>query len=71
MTTGGTFLSCPSRFYCVEYVIDPWMEGNVGRANPARAAVQWDRLRGEEAEVAASCPFGSGRSDWDQRGNGP
>ncbi len=47
MATGGSFLLCSPRFYGVEYVINPWMEGNVGRADPARAASQWAHLRHE------------------------
>ena len=45
MPTGKSALLCPPRFYGVEYVINPWMEGNVGRADQARAAAQWDGLR--------------------------
>lgn len=47
MATGGSFLLCPPRFYGVEYVINPWMEGNVGRADLGRAVAQWDHLRRE------------------------
>ena len=36
---------CAPRFYGVEYVINPWMEGNVGRTDAALAARQWDGLR--------------------------
>ncbi|MDG2306224.1 MAG: TIGR00300 family protein [Candidatus Binatia bacterium] len=53
MATGESFLLCPPRFYGVEYVINPWMEGNVGRADPQRAAAQWERLR-QEVEKRAS-----------------
>lgn len=52
MATGGTFLLCPPRFYGVEYVINPWMEGNVGRADPERAAAQWEGLRAELSKRA-------------------
>lgn len=45
-----TFLMCPPDYYGVEYTINPWMEGNEGRTNSARAARQWNALR---AEVAA------------------
>jgi len=37
-------LLCEPRHYGVEYVINPWMEGNVGRADRARAAAQWRQL---------------------------
>ncbi len=35
---------CRPEYYSVEYVINPWMEGNVHRASPRRAAAQWERL---------------------------
>src|SRR5947207_1171487 len=46
------FLMCAPRFYGVEYVINPWMEGNVGRAKSGLAAQQWERLHGWLAERA-------------------
>ena len=52
MATGGSYLLCSPRFYGVEYVINPWMEGNVGRADPEKAAAQWERLRQELARSA-------------------
>jgi lysine-ketoglutarate reductase/saccharopine dehydrogenase-like protein (TIGR00300 family) len=39
------FLMCPPRFYRVAYVINPWMEGNVGRTDAAAATAQWEGLR--------------------------
>ncbi|MFN8627537.1 MAG: TIGR00300 family protein [Candidatus Binatia bacterium] len=44
MRTQDRFLICPPRYYRVEYVINPWMEGNVGRARAETAAQQWQRL---------------------------
>ena len=38
------FLMCPPEFFQVDYVINPWMEGNVDRANGPLAAQQWHRL---------------------------
>lgn len=38
-------LLCPPTFYNVAYVINPWMQGNVGRVRRAVAQEQWDRLR--------------------------
>jgi len=38
------FLMCPPEFYQVDYVINPWMEGNVDRAKVGLAAEQWSRL---------------------------
>jgi lysine-ketoglutarate reductase/saccharopine dehydrogenase-like protein (TIGR00300 family) len=38
------FLMCPPEFYQVDYVINPWMEGNVDRAMLGLATEQWHRL---------------------------
>ncbi len=38
------YLMCPPEFFQVDYVINPWMEGNIDRANGALASEQWDRL---------------------------
>jgi lysine-ketoglutarate reductase/saccharopine dehydrogenase-like protein (TIGR00300 family) len=35
---------CPPSHYAVQYVINPWMEGHIGRTDPARARAQWDHL---------------------------
>ena len=35
---------CPPDFYDVEYVINPWMEGNIHRASHERAMDQWRGL---------------------------
>ncbi len=35
---------CPPEFFQVDYVINPWMEGNVDRANGPLAAQQWHHL---------------------------
>lgn len=37
-------LLCRPDFYGVQYVINPWMEGNIGRADPNKARAQWDGL---------------------------
>ena len=37
-------LMCPPEFFGVEYVINPWMEGQIGRADVSRAISQWDVL---------------------------
>jgi len=39
-----TYLMCPPRLYDVNYVINPWMAGNVHGSSRARAAEQWQRL---------------------------
>jgi len=39
-----TYLMCPPNFYDVNYVINPWMTGNLHAASQERAAAQWHRL---------------------------
>ncbi|HLY96824.1 MAG: dimethylarginine dimethylaminohydrolase family protein [Sideroxydans sp.] len=39
-----TFLMCEPTFFDVEYVINPWMEGNQGKVDKALAARQWNNL---------------------------
>ncbi|QNI34080.1 amidinotransferase [Alloacidobacterium dinghuense] len=39
-----TFLMCPPKLYDVNYVINPWMEGNVHRSSREQAAMQWEHL---------------------------
>ncbi len=38
------FLMCPPTYYEVDYVINPWMEGNLHRASRERARIQWQGL---------------------------
>jgi lysine-ketoglutarate reductase/saccharopine dehydrogenase-like protein (TIGR00300 family) len=38
------YLMCPPEFFQVDYVINPWMEGNIDRANGPLAAEQWHGL---------------------------
>lgn len=40
----ATFLMCPPKLYDVDYVINPWMAGNVHASSRTRAAEQWQRL---------------------------
>jgi N-dimethylarginine dimethylaminohydrolase len=47
-----TYLMCPPRLYDVNYVINPWMAGNVHASSRERAAHQWHRLYEALAEVA-------------------
>ena len=44
MKSNARFLMCPPDFYEVDYVINPWMEGNVHKSSPAVAANQWRAL---------------------------
>jgi lysine-ketoglutarate reductase/saccharopine dehydrogenase-like protein (TIGR00300 family) len=39
------FLMCAPEHYDVDYVINPWMEGNVHRSSKDLAITQWTRLR--------------------------
>jgi N-dimethylarginine dimethylaminohydrolase len=43
-STPATFLMCPPTLYDVNYVINPWMAGNVHASSRTRAAEQWQRL---------------------------
>lgn len=38
------FLMCPPDHYDVDYVINPWMEGNIHKSSRDRAVDQWQRL---------------------------
>jgi lysine-ketoglutarate reductase/saccharopine dehydrogenase-like protein (TIGR00300 family) len=38
------YLMCPPDHYQVNYVINPWMEGNVQRSSQQRAMHQWQKL---------------------------
>src|SRR3989339_928257 len=38
------FLMCEPRFFEVCYVINPWMEGNLGKVNSKLAQQQWQNL---------------------------
>jgi lysine-ketoglutarate reductase/saccharopine dehydrogenase-like protein (TIGR00300 family) len=53
MNASDRFLMCPPEFYQVDYVINPWMEGNVDRARVNLAAEQWRALREILAREAA------------------
>lgn len=50
--TRPTYLMCPPRLYDVNYVINPWMAGNVHTSSRARAAEQWQRLYEAVSSVA-------------------
>jgi len=38
------FLMCEPRFFEVRYVINPWMEGNLGQVDSGLAQQQWENL---------------------------
>lgn len=44
MNAAIRFLMCPPDHYEVDYVINPWMEGNVQRSSRDRAASEWQHL---------------------------
>jgi ornithine--oxo-acid transaminase len=43
---------CPPTEYEVSYVINPWMEGNLGRSSQTRALAQWQELYGALSGLA-------------------
>ena len=51
-TDRPTFLMCPPTLYDVNYVINPWMAGNVNRSSRERATDQWMVLHGALAKIA-------------------
>jgi ornithine--oxo-acid transaminase len=54
-----TFLMCAPRFFDVQYVINPWMEGNLHAPSPSLAQEQWRRLHAvvsAHAEVLLVAP---------------
>ncbi len=48
----ATFLMCPPRLYDVNYVINPWMAGNVHTSSRTRAAEQWQNLYEAVSNIA-------------------
>src|ERR1700748_3357442 len=42
--TRPTFLMCPPEWYGVDYVLNPWMAGNVHRSSRDLAFAQWKGL---------------------------
>ncbi len=47
-----TFLMCSPELYDVNYVINPWMEGNVHRSSREQAMAQWEQLHRALTRVA-------------------
>jgi N-dimethylarginine dimethylaminohydrolase len=52
MTARDRIVMCAPDHYCVDYVINPWMEHQIGQADLARARKEWEGLRGLLAEHA-------------------
>lgn len=46
-------LMCSPDYYDVDYVINPWMEGNIHKSSRDRAAEQWDKLHFILKDLAA------------------
>ncbi len=46
MTSSIRFLMCAPDHYDVDYVINPWMEGNIHKSSRERAVEQWQKLYG-------------------------
>jgi lysine-ketoglutarate reductase/saccharopine dehydrogenase-like protein (TIGR00300 family) len=44
MTDSISFLMCSPTHYDVDYVINPWMEGNIHKSSRDRAVEQWEKL---------------------------
>lgn len=44
MADSARILMCTPQFYDVDYVINPWMEGNIHRSSRENAQSQWDKL---------------------------
>ena len=44
MTDAVRILMCAPHHYEVDYVINPWMEGNIHRSSRERAQVEWEQL---------------------------
>ena len=49
----ATFLMCPPRLYDVNYVINPWMAGNVHASSRVLAAAQWQNLYEAVSKIAS------------------
>lgn len=48
-----TFLMCAPTLYEVNYVINPWMDGNVHRSSRERAMTQWQDLHSALSQLAS------------------
>ena len=44
MSSSIRFLMCAPDHYDVDYVINPWMEGNIHKSSRDRAVEQWQKL---------------------------
>lgn len=53
MTSDLRFLMCSPHYYEVDYVINPWMEGNIHRSSLEKAQEQWQGLYQKISERAS------------------
>jgi N-dimethylarginine dimethylaminohydrolase len=53
MVSSISFLMCSPDHYDVDYVINPWMEGNIHRSSRELAVEQWQGLYGTLKSMAA------------------
>ena len=51
-TTKPRVLMCPTDHFGVDYVINPWMQGQIGRVDVARATAQWTNLKNTISQCA-------------------
>jgi len=59
MSHRARFLMCPPDVFSVDYVINPWMEGNIHKSSHETAVKQWQALRDllvQDAEVELITP---------------
>ena len=47
-----SFLMCPPTFFQCDYVINPWMNGNVGNVDASLASIQWQALHDVLSDLA-------------------
>ncbi|HEX7801832.1 MAG TPA: arginine deiminase-related protein [Pseudoxanthomonas sp.] len=52
MPSNPHLLMCPPTHFAVDYVINPWMEGNLHSADPVRAQSQWAALHAALSDLA-------------------
>ncbi|MBN2243278.1 MAG: TIGR00300 family protein [Acidobacteria bacterium] len=58
--SNASLLMCPPAYFDVQYVINPWMEGNIGKVVRSRARKQWDalvRILSDRSEVRIVDPI--------------
>lgn len=65
-------LMCEPKYFGVEYVINPWMQGQIGHASAARAQAQWQDLKAliEQVALVELIPPGPGLPDMCFTANG-